>query len=89
MKKFFALAVLIFLELTGPDGNPVYVAAANVADVSASGEGYLTARTQIRTVNGLAVSAREPGGSCAEVARCTLISLWVAGVNGPAAAVMR
>ena len=43
---------MIFLEFTGPDGNPVYVAPANVADVSASGEGYQTARTQIRTVNG-------------------------------------
>ncbi|MGA7386759.1 MAG: hypothetical protein WA322_04780 [Pseudolabrys sp.] len=52
MKKFIALAVMIFLEFTGPDGNPVYVAPANVADVSASGEGYQTARTQIRTVNG-------------------------------------
>jgi len=52
LKKFFALAVLMLLQFTGPDGNPVYVAAANVADVSASGGGYLTARTQIRTVNG-------------------------------------
>jgi hypothetical protein len=39
------------LEFTGADGNPVYVAAENVADLSASREGYLTARTQIRTVN--------------------------------------
>ncbi|MGZ6191043.1 MAG: hypothetical protein ACXWM5_19635 [Vulcanimicrobiaceae bacterium] len=69
MKKFIALAVMIFLEFTGPDGNPVYVAPANVADVSASGEGYQTARTQIRTVKGSAVRAREPGGSCEEVAR--------------------
>ena len=39
------------LEFTGAYGNPVYVAAENVADVSASREGYLTARMQIRTVN--------------------------------------
>jgi hypothetical protein len=52
LKKFFALAVLVLLEFTGADGNPVYVVPASVANVSASREGCLTARTQIRTVNG-------------------------------------
>lgn len=65
MKKFFALAVLILLEFTGPDGNPVYVVPASVADVSASRESNLTARTQIRTVNGSLYVRESP----AEVAK--------------------
>jgi hypothetical protein len=65
LKKFFALAVLILLEFTGPDGNPVYVAPANVSDVSPSGKGYLTARTQIRTGNGSLYVRESP----AEVAK--------------------
>jgi hypothetical protein len=64
LKKFFTLAVLILLEFTGPDGNPVYVVPANVADVSASREGS-TARTQIRTVNGSLYVRESP----AEVAK--------------------
>ena len=65
MKKFLALAVLILLEFTGPDGNPVYVVPASVADVSTSREGYLTAHTQIRTVNGSLYVRESP----AEVAK--------------------
>jgi hypothetical protein len=57
------------LEFTGADGNPVYVAAENVADVSASREGYLTARMQIRTVNDSLYVRGESGGSCEEIAR--------------------
>jgi hypothetical protein len=51
LKKCFALVVLILLDFTGPDSNPVYVVPASVADVSASREGYLTVRTRISTVN--------------------------------------
>jgi hypothetical protein len=65
LKKFFALTVLILLEFTGPDGNPVYVVPASVADVSTSHEGHLAARTQIRTVNGSLYVRESP----AEVAK--------------------